>query len=261
MKQTTRRRLVRGFFYALLVGAVALLALVADREAIKTNYFDMDVWAKMWPTVVTLGIKNTLKLTAMSFAGGLVLGLILALMRLSPIAPYRWIATAWIEFFRGLPALVVILFVAFAIPIAFQWRPPGGSTGAGVIALIAVSSAYLAETIRAGIQAVPKGQVEAARSLGMKPGPTMGFVVLPQAFRIVIPPLTNEFVLLLKDTSLLAFAGILVQDRELTTLARDFSSQYSNASPYVVIALAYLAVTLPLTQLVAYLERRQQKAR
>lgn len=261
MTRTTRRRLVRGFFYALLVGAVALLALIADREAISSNYFDWDVWARMWPTVVTLGIKNTLKLTAMSFAGGLVLGLLLALMKLSPIAPYRWLATAWIEFFRGLPALVVILFVAFAIPIAFQWRPPGGSTGAGVIALIAVSSAYLAETIRAGIQAVPKGQVEAARSLGMKPAPTMGFVVLPQAFRIVIPPLTNEFVLLLKDTSLLAFAGILVQDRELTTLARDFSSQYSNASPYVVVALAYLAVTLPLTQLVSYLERRQQKAR
>ena len=261
MKRSTRRRLTRGFFYALLAGAVALLAMIADREAITSNYFDMDVWARMWPTVVTLGIKNTLKLTALSFAGGLVLGLLLALMRLSPIAPYRWLATGWIEFFRGLPALVVILFVAFAIPIAFQWRPPGGSTGAGVIALIAVSSAYLAETIRAGIQAVPKGQVEAARSLGMKPGPTMGFVVLPQAFRIVIPPLTNEFVLLLKDTSLLAFAGILVQDRELTTLARDFSSQYSNASPYVVVALAYLAVTLPLTQLVSYLERRQQKAR
>ena len=261
MKRSTRRRLTRGFFYALLAGAVALLAMIADREAISSNYFDMDVWAKMWPTVVTLGIKNTLKLTALSFAGGLVLGLLLALMKLSPIAPYRWLATAWIEFFRGLPALVVILFVAFAIPIAFQWRPPGGSTGAGVVALIAVSSAYLAETIRAGIQAVPKGQVEAARSLGMKSGTTMGFVVLPQAFRIVIPPLTNEFVLLLKDTSLLAFAGIMVQDRELTTLARDFTSQYSNASPYVVVALAYLAVTLPLTQLVAFLERRQQKAR
>jgi len=261
VKRTTRRRLTRGFFYALLVGAVVFLVLVADWQAIKTNYFDMTVWAEMWPEVLTLGIKNTLKLTAMSFAGGLALGLVLALMRLSPIGPYRWIARAWIEFFRGLPALVVILFVAFAIPLAFQWRPPGGSTGAGVIALIAVSSAYIAETIRAGIQAVPKGQVEASRSLGMKPGATMGFVVLPQAFRIVIPPLTNEFVLLLKDTSLLAFAGVAVGDRELTTFARDMVSSTGNASPYVVISLAYLAVTLPLTQLVGYLERRQQRAR
>ncbi len=261
MKRTTRRRLTRGFFYALLVGVVAFLVMVADWEAIRTNYFNMEVWGRMWPQVLTLGIKNTLKLTAMAFAGGLVLGLLLALMRMSPIAPYRWLATIWIEFFRGLPALVVILFVAFAIPLAFQWRPPGGSTGAGVIALIAVSSAYIAETLRAGIQAVPKGQVEAARSLGMKPAPTMGFVVLPQAFRIVIPPLTNEFVLLLKDTSLLAFAGVAIGDRELTTFARDMVSSSGNASPYVVISLAYLAVTLPLTQLVSYLERRQQKAR
>jgi polar amino acid transport system permease protein len=182
-------------------------------------------------------------------------------MKLSPVAPYRWAATVYIEFFRGLPALLVIFTFAFAVPIAFQWHPPGGSAGAGLTALIIVSAAYIAETIRAGIQAVPKGQVEAARSLGMRSSWTMVSVVLPQAFRIIIPPLTNELVVLIKDTSLLFIAGMAVGDRELTTFARDSVSQQANPTPLTIAALMYLIVTLPLTRLVARLERRTQRAR
>src|SRR5699024_5277119 len=117
--------------------------------------------------------------------------------------------------------------------------------------LIVVSAAYIAETIRAGIQAVPKGQSEASRSLGMRPSWTMVSVVLPQALRIVIPPLTNELVILIKDTSLLFVAGMALGDRELTTFARDAVSQHANATPLVMAALMYLVVTLPLTRLVA----------
>ena len=102
-----------------------------------------------------------------------------------------------------------MIFFGFAIPIAF-WQPPGGLVGAGSSAWIVVSAAYMAETLRAGIQAVPKGQTEAARSLGMSAGRTMVSMILPQAFRIVIPPLTNELVLLIKDTSLLFVLGIAV---------------------------------------------------
>jgi polar amino acid transport system permease protein len=160
-----------------------------------------------------------------------------------------------------LPALLVIVASGFAIPIAFGWTPPGGLVGAGIAALIVVSSAYMAETLRAGIQAVPKGQTEAARSLGMGSGRTTVSIVLPQAFRIVIPPLTNEFVLLIKDTSLLALIGVAFADRELTTFARDEVVNTANSTPLVIAALMYLAITLPLTQLVSALERRQQKAR
>jgi len=124
-----------------------------------------------------------------------------------------------------------------------------------------VSAAYMAETLRAGIQAVPKGQNEAARSLGMGPGRTMGSIVLPQALRIVIPPLTNEFVLLIKDTALLAIIGVAQNQRELTTYARDELSLTANSTPLMVAALLYLIITLPLTRLVAALERRQQRAR
>jgi polar amino acid transport system permease protein len=261
MKKSTRRRLVRGLLYAVLVGAVVLLAFLADWAAIKENFFDTEVLGQLWPEIVTVGVKNTVVYTIVAFVGGLALAVVLALMKLSPVAPYRWIATAWIEFFRGLPALVVILAFGFAVPIAFQWRPPGGSVGAGVLALIIVSSAYMAETLRAGIQAVPKGQFEAARSLGMSTGRTTLSIVLPQAFRIVIPPLTNEFVLLIKDTSLLFVIGAAIDERELTTFSRDAVNQYANSTPLVVAAAAYLIITLPLTRLVARLERKQQRAR
>jgi polar amino acid transport system permease protein len=166
-----------------------------------------------------------------------------------------------VEFFRGLPALVVILAFGFAVPIAFNWRPPGGTVGAGVVALIVVSAAYMAETLRAGIQAVPKGQTEAARSLGMSAGRTTYSIVLPQAFRIVIPPLTNEFVLLIKDTSLLFVIGVALSQRELTTFSRDGLVEFANSTPLTVAAILYLVITLPLTRLVAYMERRQQRAR
>jgi polar amino acid transport system permease protein len=261
MKKSTRRRLVRGLLYAVLVGAVLLLGFLADWEAIRENFFDTDVLDELWPEIVTVGVKNTIIYTLIAFTGGLALAIVLALMKLSPIAPYRWIATAWIEFFRGLPALVVILAFGFAVPIAFQWRPPGGSVGAGVLALVIVSSAYIAETLRAGIQAVPKGQFEASRSLGMSAGWTTTSIVLPQAFRIVIPPLTNEFVLLIKDTSLLFVIGAAIDERELTTFSRDALTQYANSTPLIVAAALYLIITLPLTRLVARLERKQQRAR
>lgn len=261
MRRSTKRRLRHGALYAVLIGFVAVLALLADWTAIRNNFFDREVFEAIWPDVITESAKNTVIYTAIAFSGGLVLALVLALMKLSPVAPYRWLATAYIEFFRGLPVLIVIIAFAFAVPIAFSWIPPGGPRGAAIIALIAVASAYMAETLRAGIQAVPKGQVEAARSLGMSGTWTMISVVLPQAVRIVIPPLTNEFVLLLKDTSLIQVAGIGLGQRELTNFASDKLNQTGNATPLIAAAVLYLVITLPLTQLVAHLERRTQKAR
>lgn len=261
MKPSTRKRLFRGVLYAVFIAAAAAVVLAADWGAIRSNFFDLDVAAQAFPDIIVTAARNTVVYTAIAFIGGLALGLILALMKLSPVGPYRWLATAYIELFRGLPALLVIFGFAFAVPIAFQWRPPGGSAGAGLIALVIVSSAYIAETIRAGIEAVPKGQVEAARSLGMRPSWTLVSVVLPQAFRIITPPLTNELVILIKDTSLLFIAGMALGDRELTTFARDAVSSQANATPLVLAAIMYLAITLPLTQLVARLERHNKRGR
>lgn len=261
MKRSTRRRATQGVLYAVLLGAVVVLALLADWDLVKDNFFDREVAEGLFPEVVTIGVKNTIVYTAISFAGGLALALVLALMKLSTVGPYRWLATSYIELFRGLPALLVIVFFGLGVPLAFQWQPPGGLPGAGVLALIMVSAAYMAETLRAGIQAVPKGQTEAARSLGMTGGWTTTSVVLPQAVRIVIPPLTNELVLLIKDTALLSAIGAQASQKELTTFVRDGLASTGNATPLIVAAIMYLIITLPLTQLVAWLERKQQRAR
>ena len=121
MKRSTRRRLTQGALYGVLIIALVALAFAADWAAIRENYFDLDVLRELWPEIVTIGVRNVIVFTAIAFVGGLALALLLALMKLSPVGPYRWMATAYIEFFRGLPALLVILAVGFTIPIAFHW--------------------------------------------------------------------------------------------------------------------------------------------
>ena len=264
LTRTQRQRAVRLALYALFALLVVAVALFADWEAIASNFFMREGFTETWQDFVFIGAKNTILYTVAAFVGGFVLALVLVLMKLAPIAPFRWVATAYIELFRGLPALVVILFMAFGVPIAFGWRPPGGTIGAGLVALMLVAGAYMAETLRAGIEAVPKGQTEAARSLGMNGPWTMATVVMPQALRIVVPPLTNELVILIKDTSLLFVIGMAANEKELTTTARDFMASgpsAGTATSLIFACLLYLAITLPLTQLVAWLERRQKRSR
>jgi polar amino acid transport system permease protein len=259
VKRRTRQRLVRAGLYALFFLAIGLFAVTADWDTLATNFFNTEIARSMFPEVVTVAAKNTMILTITSFIFGLVLGLVLALMKLSTVAPYRWLATTYVEIFRGLPALLTLFLVAFGIPLAFQtdWsRFTSIILGLGLVA-----AAYMAETIRAGIQAVPKGQLEAAKSLGMNQFWAMTSIVIPQAFRIIIPPLTNEFVLLIKDTSLAFVVGFTLDQRELTKFGRDVLSTNANATPLIVAGIMYLVVTIPLTQLVAALERRQARAR
>ena len=182
------------------------------------------------------------------------------MMRLSPLRPYRWFASVWIEVFRGLPALITIIAIGFAMPIALDFRVPG-IYGPGAVALGIVYSAYMAETIRAGVEAVPKGQVEAARSLGMTSFRSMYSIVLPQAFRIIIPPLTNELVALIKDTSLLYVLGTTAATIEITQYSRKAMLDTFNITPLVAAAVVYLAITFPMTRAVGLLERRNRRAR
>ncbi|WGL53906.1 amino acid ABC transporter permease [Nocardioides sp. BP30] len=263
MKRSTKRRLRQGVLYGVLAAVVVFLAVSVDWPNVRANFWAPGL-AGNWHDLIVTGVKNTAVYTIIAFALGLALALLLALMKMSDVVAYRWLATGYIELFRGLPALVTILFMAFAVPIAFHWKPPGGTAGAGVVGLVLVAGAYMAETLRAGLQAVPKGQAEAARSLGMGPVATMVHIVIPQAFRIIIPPLTNEFVLLIKDTSLLSIVGATVGQRELTNVMRDFQTSGNTtgtATSLTQAALLYLVITLPLTRLVAWQEKRQQRAR
>ena len=158
------------------------LALLANWQRIGEAFFDADVIRELFPEIITVALKNTVLYTLCAFAFGLVLGLVIALMRLSPVAAYRALATVYIEFFRGVPALLVLIGFGYGIPIALNTELPGGTLGTITVALGLVAAAYMAETFRAGIQAVPKGQTEAARSLGMSHGRALVSIVIPQAF-------------------------------------------------------------------------------
>ncbi len=256
-----RERAFRGTLYGLLIVGTLALLFLADWATIGNAFFKPSAAADTMPLIVTRAARNTIIYTLGSFTLGLALGLSLALMKISPIAPYRWMATIYIEFFRGLPAILTIFLVGFGVPIAFGWQIPGGRPGAGMLALGLVAAAYMAETIRAGIEAVDKGQVEAARSLGMTKGRAMVSIVLPQAFRIIIPPLTNEIVLLIKDTSLIFVIGFGLTEKELFTFGRDIANDSFNSTPLIVAGVMYLIITLPLTRLVAQLEKRNRAAR
>ena len=261
MTRRQRARAMRAAQYLVLLLAVGALVVLADWQRIGDAFFDVDVIGELFPEIITVALKNTILYTLCAFAFGLVLGLVIALMRLSPVAAYRAMATVYIEFFRGVPALLVLIGFGYGIPIALNTEVPGGVLGTITIALGLVAAAYMAETFRAGIQAVPKGQMEAARSLGMSHTRAMVSIVIPQAFRIILPPLTNELILLTKDSSLVYLLGVTLPTRELAKFGRDSLNQYVSMTPILIAGLAYLIITVPLGIVVRRLEAQQSKAR
>ena len=242
-----------------------VVAFSADWELLADTFADPEIFADLFPDIVTVAAKNTVILALLAFAGGLLLGLLLALMRLSSVRFYRWFALGYIEFFRGIPALLTLILVGYVLPIALGVRvrellPFLGDYGTPAIGLAVVAAAYLAETIRGGIEAVPRGQMEAARSLGMGHGRAMVSIIVPQAFRIMVPPLTNEFVLLIKDTSLIFVLGVAAESQDLAFFSRAAVQRTASGTPFIAAALLYLAITLPLTAMSRRLEQRGAKS-
>ena len=261
----TRRQKARislGVQYGVGIAVLAVLAVTMDWGSFSDAFLRVDILQRMLPRVILVGLVNTVLYAALAFVFAFVVGMLLAIMKLSSVRAYRWFASAYVEFFRGVPALVVLFMVAYGIPNAFPgFVFPGDKYGMVMVGLGITAAAYMAETFRAGIQAVPKGQLEAARTLGMSHSRTMITIVIPQAFRVVIPPLTNEMILLVKDSSLVYVLGVTAAQYELTKFAQDFLNRSVNATPLIVAALCYLAITLPLSSLVRKLESRYAKAR
>jgi len=255
-----RARVTQLVQYVVLIAVVIVVAALVDWSKVGDAFFNPDAAREVLPKIPQ-AFLNTVRYTAAGFAVGLSLGTLLALMRMSSVAINRWIATIYIEFFRGIPALLVVIGIGYALPIAF-----GGGisslTGKLAVALGIVSAAYVAETLRAGLQAVPRGQIEAARSLGMSHTRTLLTVVIPQAFRIVLPPMTNEFILLTKDTSLVFILGMAVNEYDLTKVGREaLNTAAGGFTPLFLVGACYLLITLPLGQLARYLERRGVRSR
>ncbi|GAA2506640.1 amino acid ABC transporter permease [Streptomyces longisporus] len=261
LTRSQKRSLSRGAQYVVFVAAVIAFAVSADWGRLKNQFAQGSIARQMFPDVITMALKNTVLYTLSGFVVGLALGMVIALMRLSSVGPYRWLAGIYIEIFRGLPALLIFIFIGVAVPLAFPGTEiVGGTYGKVALALGLVAAAYMAETIRAGIQAVPKGQMEAARSLGFSPGRAMVSIIIPQAFRIILPPLTNELVLLFKDSSLVLFLGVTLEERELSKYGRDLASTTANSTPILVAGLCYLLITIPLGFVVRRMEAKAQEA-
>lgn len=254
MSRRKRAQLSRQLQYGALAVGIILLIFLADWETIDRAFLNIDAAAQMFPGIFTTALVNSIIYTALGFAVSLGLGLLFALMKLSSVRPYRWIATAYIEFFRGIPVLLVVIAFGYGVPLAFGLKFDIYSTAALSLGLI--GGAYLAETFRAGILAVPPGQVEAGRSLGMTPGRTLASITIPQAFRIILPPMTNVLILLAKDSSLIYLLGLTRDQYELTKWGREGLNATQSLTPILLAGLCYLLITIPLAYLSSYLERR-----
>ena len=212
--------------------------------------FDMDLVFNSFPLLL-VGAGVTIQITVLSTAIGFVIGLIVGVARISHVRLLRMLAEVYVECFRGTPLLVQIFLFYFALPVL---------TGQRIDPFIAAisacginSGAYVAEIFRAGIQSVDDGQMEAGRSLGMTWLQTMRYIIVPQAFKRVIPPLGNEFIAMLKDSSLVSVIGF----EELTRRGQlIIAKTYGSFEIWMSVAVIYLVMTLTISRFVAYLERR-----
>jgi len=239
-------------------GAIGYLIVTAPGWAkVQKAFFNADVFAASFPDIARALLVNV-RIFVLAETLILVLALGLAVMRSLPgpvFFPFRLMAVAYIDFFRGVPGVLVIFLLALGIP---GLRLEGVSSDAflwGVIALVLVWSAYVAEVYRAGIEAIHPSQEAAARSLGLSRLQALRFVVLPQAVRRVIPPLLNDFIGLQKDTALISFVGVI----EVFRRTQIEAGGAFNFTPYLVCALFFLALTIPLARLVDFLAARDRR--
>jgi His/Glu/Gln/Arg/opine family amino acid ABC transporter permease subunit len=239
---------------AALFSAIYLLFRTGDVEIFIRNFFDLEQLEGLG-SVFLRGALNTLILAFGAETLGIIIGLALAMLVLSKRAVIRAPARLYINFFRATPLLWQLLFFSTVLVVGFGLFPRDPYPVA-ILILGLNAGGYSAEVFRAGIQSVERGQLEAARSLGMSYFQAMRYAILPQAFRRVIPPLTNEFVILIKDTSLVAILGLTFLQRELLAVGRDAVLETGNSTAYLGTALGYLVVTIPLIRLVTWLERR-----
>ena len=204
------------------------------------------IFLKYWDKYFIDGVSYTLLLSAITVLGGVVFASLLALMKMSKVAPLRWLSTIYIEVIRGTPMLLQLYFFYFMLPMAFP-KMNLSPVVCATVALCLNSAAYVSEVIRSGIQAVDKGQTEAARSLGLSEGQTMVKIVLPQAVRNILPALGNEFIMMLKETSLAStfFLGDI-----MTSYLVVKGVSYLTLEPLTIVAIIYLCVTYPLSKVV-----------
>lgn len=230
-------------------------------QQLKDTFFDWSLYRKAFPDLFKTGLPNTLILAVVSGALGTVLGMLLAVAGISRTRWLRWPARVYTDIFRGLPAVVIILLIGLGVGPVVRNLTGNNPYWLGAVALALLASAYIGEIFRSGIQSVEAGQLEAARAIGFGYRQAMTLVVIPQGVRRVLPALMNQFIALIKDSSLIYFLGLLATQRELFAVGRDLNAQTGNLSPLVAAGLVYLILTVPLTHLVNYIDRRMRTGR
>ncbi|SKA87566.1 amino acid ABC transporter membrane protein, PAAT family (TC 3.A.1.3.-) [Paucidesulfovibrio gracilis DSM 16080] len=247
----------RGLFNAWwisLIGAVSIILYLAISKP--DPYFKI---LKFVPD----GVLVTFEVTILSIIGALILGLFTGLGRLSRIRPINLIASTYVEVVRGIPLLVQLFYIYFALGQLFRELPETNAVFiflknmpplvAAVMAMSICYGAYMGEVFRAGIESIDKGQTEASRSLGFNRSQTMRYVILPQAWRTILPPVGNEFIALLKDSSLVSILAVA----DLLRRGREFASvSFNYFEAYTMVALVYLLITLILSKAVSHMESR-----
>ncbi|MEU8895378.1 ABC transporter substrate-binding protein/permease [Nocardia sp. NPDC048505] len=230
-------------------------------QQLRETFFDWSLYRKAFPDLIKTGLPNTLILAVVSGVLGTVLGMLLAVAGISRTGWLRWPARIYTDVFRGLPAVVIILLIGLGLGPVSRNLTGNNPYWLGALALALLASAYIGEIFRSGIQSVETGQREAAAALGLSYRQSMRLIIIPQGVRKVLPALMNQFIALIKDSSLIYFLGLLATQRELFAVGRDLNAQTGNLSPLVAAGLVYLLLTIPLTHLVNYLDRRMRDNR
>ncbi|WP_024796288.1 ABC transporter substrate-binding protein/permease [Tomitella biformata] len=225
------------------------------------TFFDWELYQRAFPDLLKVGLPNTLILAAVSGVVGTVVGMLLAMAGISRTRWLRWPARIYTDVFRGLPAVVIILIVGLGVGPLVKGLTGNNPYWLGAAALSLLAAAYIGEIFRSGIQSVEPGQMEAARALGFSHARAMVLIVIPLGVRRVLPALMNQFISLIKDSSLIYFLGLLASQRELFAVGRDLNAQTGSLSPLVAAGLFYLALTIPLTHLVNYIDKRLRTGR
>jgi polar amino acid transport system substrate-binding protein len=228
---------------------------------LKDSFLDWDLYKQAIPDLFKTGLPNTLILTFCASVIGLVLGMLLAVAGISRARWLRWPARVYTDVFRGLPEVVVILIIGLGFGPVVGGLTNNNPYPLGIAALGLMAAAYVGEIFRSGIQSVEAGQLEASRALGFSYSKSMRLVVIPQGVRRVLPALVNQFISLLKASSLVYFLGLIASQRELFQVGRDLNAQTGNLSPLVAAGLFYLMLTIPLTHLVNLIDDRLRRGR
>ena len=216
------------------------------------TYFSISIIREILPFLLK-GALLTVFFSATSEVIGIIIGLATSMIRVTRIKVLSQLAVVYVDLFRGTPLLMQIIFIYYALPYLGINLP---AIVAGIVALSVNSGAYVSEIFRAGIESIDKGQTEAARSLGLSYMQAMRYVVIPQTIKRVLPPLTNEFVALIKDSSLLSVIAI----SELMRTAKEMMTWKLNPSSLTAAAIIYLIITLPLTRAISHMEGRLKKS-